>query len=42
MIFQQDDVPSFDVSVRAMLEYQKIKLYIDKEESHKAAKIAGD
>ena len=38
----EDDIPSYNVSVRALLVELKIKLGEEKEEAHKASKLTGD
>ena len=38
----EDDIPSYNMSGRALLEERKIKLERDKEESCKADKLAGN
>ena len=38
----EDEIPAYNVSVRAFLKEQKLKLKKEKEEPQDAAKISGD
>ena len=42
IFMHEDDIPSYNVSVRALLVELKIKLGEEKEEAHKASKLTGD
>ena len=38
----EDDTPSYNAPIRALLEELNNKLEIEKEDSHKASKLAGN
>ena len=38
----EGDIPAYNASVRALLEYLKLKLKKEKEKSQEAAKLSGD